>query len=107
MKVMFKFRLITLVALAGLGSLVSACDGVAEYSVTNQTSETLITRPVFRDDCSQTGGFRSDYLDEKSVPPMSTTSVEYVYGAGLDTVRCIQVLTTDRQIVLADEYSTG
>ncbi len=96
-----------LATVPGLLLLLSACDSVARYSVDNQTDESLITRPVFADDCSQIGGYRTDYLGEKVLPRRKKTSVEFIYGTDVETVNCVQVLSLDRRLLLGEPYSDG
>ena len=73
-----------LLGLAASLLLLSACDSIANYSVDNQTDQTLITRALFEDDCSQTGRYRSDYLGEEVVPPKKKTSFEWIYGTDVE-----------------------
>jgi len=96
-----------LLGLAASLLLLSACDSIANYSVDNQTDQTLITRALFEDDCSQTGRYRSDYLGEEVVPPKKKTSFEWIYGTDVETVHCVQVLSADRRLILAEPYSEG
>ncbi len=100
-----RFRAVaTLCALAGAGLVSTACDAFATYTIDNKTDQPLITRGVMEEDCSQTGGLGSDYLEERSVPPNTAVDIEYVYGGAIDSVSCVQVLTSDRRLVLAEPY---
>ena len=98
---------LVLCTVAGIGILSTGCDAVATYYVDNQTGQALITRALFEGDCTQTSGYRDDYLEEYPVARATTSAIEYIYGGGPESVSCIQVLTGDRRLILADSYHNG
>jgi hypothetical protein len=95
-------------ALASLGILLTGCDAAPEFVVVNETQQTLITRPVF-EECAAGGSNRQDYLDEQIVPPMTAFEYSEIYGfrAGQSSLSCVEVMTEDRRLVLAEPYERG
>ncbi len=105
-----RIKLVSLPVLAfSAGLILTACDAVAEYTVVNGTDQPLITRALFEGDCQLVRGNRADYLPERHVEPFETLLYEDIYGAGIGSqgVKCIQVLTADRRLILAAPYEEG
>ena len=63
--------------------------------------------PLFEDDCMLTAGNQSDYLPEQSIEPFERFLYEDVYGAGPDGISCVQIMSVDRRILLAEPYKEG
>jgi hypothetical protein len=92
-----------------LAVVMTACDAVAEYTVVNETDRPLITRALFEGDCQMARGNSADYLPEQQVEPFEAYEFFDIYGAGIGSqgVKCVQVLTSDRRIILAAPYEEG
>ncbi len=92
-----------------LAVVLTACDAVAEYTLVNETDRPLITRALFESDCEMAGGNSADYLPERQVKPFETYDFFDIYGAGIGSVgvKCVQILTSDRRIILAARYEYG
>jgi hypothetical protein len=97
----------TLTGITFLGLVFTGCDSVIEYTVDNQTAQHLTTRAVFEEDCAIIGGRPSDYLSEEKISPRSRFEYAEIYGAGIDAVSCVQVLDSNRRLVLAEKYREG
>ncbi len=92
---------VTVVGLGGLGICMLAIpyDPFVSYTVVNNTGEELLTWVMERD-CSVVVGNKSDYLKTVVVPPHQTIE----YRSFSEHAKCIQVVTSDRHLVLARDY---
>ncbi len=97
-------HLLTGLILLGLALLFAGCDGIAQYTLINETQESLITRAVF-EKCGLRNGNQSDYLSEQTVPPATPYQYEDIFGGAFtETISCVQVMAPDRRMVLQEPY---
>ncbi len=94
-------------AISALLILAGGCDSVASYTIENKTGSGLITRPSFEENCLLTDGNQADFLPEQTVRPFEQYAYEDIHAAQPDGISCVQVLTTDRRMVLAESYKEG
>lgn len=95
-----------LLAIPGLVAFVlvsTACDSVVAYTVRNNTSEDLTAWVLF-DDCERVVGYRDDYDYERDVPAGETAEVSDVTGSLPRGEWCLQVVDSERRIVLSEPY---
>lgn len=95
------------VTIAGLGGLGLCLLGIPRdpfinYTVVNNTDSQLITW-FMEERCLVVVGQKGDYLETEHVPPYGTVR----YSSFSDAQGCIQVLTADRRLIAARDYSTS
>ena len=88
-----------------LAVVLTACDNFATYTVVNDTSEELITWPLLVD-CKGVVGNKADYLHEEVIRPFETLHYSEVHGEPRPS-KCVQVVTSDRRLVLSEPYEDG
>jgi len=90
--------------LVALGMITSGCDGFVAYQVDNETDRELETWILYAD-CEEIIGKRGEYQYARQLPPHSTVRVSEVTGSLPNTPWCLQVVDSDRQLVLAVPYT--
>ncbi len=99
-------RLAVLVITSTIAALfLTACDNFAGYTVINESDKQLITWPFF-EDCGMVVGNKADYLHEEVIEPFERLHYHDVHGKPRDP-KCVQVVTKDRRIVMAERYEDG
>ena len=99
-------------ALAPLTLLSYCSGGVVQFTVVNETDETVLTWG-FYEKCEDSPGNQQDYFLTERVPPGE--SFEYEYGTSSqisapypnDEVRCVQVADERRRLLLSEPYERG
>ena len=94
-------RLTVLFALLTL--TLTACDSPLQYRLQNDSSQTLLTWPVWDDDCEAPSGPAERHGAEQ-VYAHEAFDYDSVYSGNDDPPRCVVVSTTQHQAVLLSPY---
>jgi hypothetical protein len=97
------WRGLVLLCLVGGASVLAACDFFVDYTVINQTDEDLLTFGLYAP-CDATQKYRDDYMGPERVPARGSYRYDGVTG---DDVKCAQVTTLDRRLVLSAKPGLG